>query len=106
MNFPINQGFSQLQAWKYQLALYAQQNPVAANALAPLISPHFGADALLRGGFGQGGFQTPGFGHSPCGCVPQPNIQFSGAPAGVDSLRAKLKLNENVYQQYYLKRSA
>lgn len=82
MNFPINQGFSQLQAWKYQLALYAQQNPVAANALAPLISPHFGADALLRGGFGQGGFQTPGFGHSPCGCVPQPNIQFSGAPAG------------------------
>jgi len=24
----------------------------------------------------------------------------------VDSLRAKLKLNENVYQQYYLKRSA
>ncbi len=34
------------------------------------------------------------------------NIQFSGEPAGLDSLRAKLKLNENVYQQYYLKRSA
>ncbi|MCX6851772.1 MAG: 30S ribosomal protein S6 [Verrucomicrobia bacterium] len=34
------------------------------------------------------------------------NIQFTGAPAALDSLRAKLKLNENVYQQYYLKRSA
>ena len=34
------------------------------------------------------------------------NIQFSGEPAALDSLRSKLKLNENVYQQYYLKRSA
>jgi len=34
------------------------------------------------------------------------NIQFSGESAALDSLRAKLKLNENVYQQYYLKRSA
>ena len=34
------------------------------------------------------------------------NIQFSGAPAAVDALRSRLRLNENVYQQYYQKRSA
>ncbi len=34
------------------------------------------------------------------------NIKFSGESVALDSLRAKLKLNENVYQQYYLKRSA
>lgn len=34
------------------------------------------------------------------------NIQFSGEPSAVDALRSKLRLNENVYQQYYQKRSA
>jgi small subunit ribosomal protein S6 len=34
------------------------------------------------------------------------NIQFSGAPSAVDALRSRLRLNENVYQQYYQKRSA
>jgi len=34
------------------------------------------------------------------------NIQFNGAPSALDVLRSKLRLNENVYQQYYLKRSA
>jgi small subunit ribosomal protein S6 len=34
------------------------------------------------------------------------NIQFEGEAASLDALRAKLKLNDNVYQQYYLKRSA
>lgn len=80
MNMPLN-GFSQTQAWKYQLALYAQQNPGAARALQPLISPYFGQDALLSGGFGQGGFQTPGIA-GPFGGIQSPNIQFSGAPAG------------------------
>ena len=33
-------------------------------------------------------------------------IQFEGEPSSLDVLRAKLKLNENVYQQYYQKRVA
>ena len=33
-------------------------------------------------------------------------IQFKGEPSSLDSLRSKLRLNENVYQQYYLKRCA
>jgi len=33
-------------------------------------------------------------------------IQFAGEPAALDSLRSKLRLNENVYQQYYQKRCA
>jgi len=33
------------------------------------------------------------------------NIQFEAEPAVVDSVRAKLKLHENVYQQYYQKRA-
>jgi small subunit ribosomal protein S6 len=33
------------------------------------------------------------------------NIQFEAEPAVVDSVRAKLKLNDNVYQQYYQKRA-
>ncbi|WP_395717036.1 30S ribosomal protein S6 [Prosthecobacter sp.] len=33
-------------------------------------------------------------------------IQFNGEPAALDSLRSKLRLNENVYQQYYQKRCA
>jgi small subunit ribosomal protein S6 len=34
------------------------------------------------------------------------NFQIEGEATALDALRAKLKLNENVYQQYYLKRSA
>ncbi|MBL9131815.1 MAG: 30S ribosomal protein S6 [Verrucomicrobiaceae bacterium] len=34
------------------------------------------------------------------------NIQFEGEPAALDTLRAKLKLNDNVYQQYYQKKVA
>lgn len=33
-------------------------------------------------------------------------IQFKGEPSALDGLRSKLRLNENVYQQYYLKRCA
>ena len=32
------------------------------------------------------------------------NIQFEAEGAALDNLRAKLKLNENVYQQYYQRR--
>lgn len=82
MNLPLNGNYGMTSAWKYQLALYAQQNPFAAGALQPLIGPMFGQDALLRSGFGQTGWQTPGIAAGPCGCVPQPGIEFSGAPAG------------------------
>jgi small subunit ribosomal protein S6 len=33
-------------------------------------------------------------------------VQFKGEPSALDSLRSKLRLNENVYQQYYQKRCA
>ena len=33
-------------------------------------------------------------------------IQFKGEPSALDGLRSKLRLNENVYQQYYQERSA
>lgn len=33
------------------------------------------------------------------------NIQFEAEPTVVDAVRAKLKLNDNVYQQYYQKRA-
>ena len=29
------------------------------------------------------------------------NIQFQAEPASLDAARAKLKLNDNIYQQYY-----
>lgn len=29
------------------------------------------------------------------------NIQFQAEPAALDAARAKLKLNDNIYQQYY-----
>lgn len=34
------------------------------------------------------------------------NIQFEGEPAALDAARAKLKLNDNIYQQYYQKKVA
>ena len=34
------------------------------------------------------------------------NIQFEGEPSALDAVRNRLKLNENVYQQYYQKRVA
>ena len=33
------------------------------------------------------------------------SIQFQGDTAGLDAIRGKLKLNENVYQQYYQRRA-
>ncbi len=33
-------------------------------------------------------------------------IQFTGEAPALDALRSKLRLNENVYQQYYQKRCA
>jgi small subunit ribosomal protein S6 len=33
------------------------------------------------------------------------NIQFEADSAAVDAVRAKLKLNDNVYQQYYQRRA-
>ena len=80
MNFPVN-GHSQTSAWKYQLALYAQQNPFAAQAMAPLLGPLFNQDALLRGA-GNQSWQMPQQYQSPSSYMPLPNIQFSGAPAG------------------------
>ncbi|MBK8094975.1 MAG: 30S ribosomal protein S6 [Verrucomicrobiaceae bacterium] len=34
------------------------------------------------------------------------NIQCEGEPSSLDAARAKLKLNDNVYQQYYQKKVA
>jgi small subunit ribosomal protein S6 len=34
------------------------------------------------------------------------NIKCQGEPTSLDAARAKLKLNDSVYQQYYLKLSA
>jgi small subunit ribosomal protein S6 len=33
------------------------------------------------------------------------NMQFEAESTAVDAIRAKLKLNENVYQQYYQRRA-
>ncbi|HYF34950.1 MAG TPA: 30S ribosomal protein S6 [Prosthecobacter sp.] len=33
------------------------------------------------------------------------NLQFEAESAAVDAVRSKLKLNENVYQQYYQRRA-
>ena len=33
------------------------------------------------------------------------NIQFEAESSAVDAVRSKLKLNENVYQQYYQRRA-
>ena len=33
------------------------------------------------------------------------NLQFEAESTAVDTVRAKLKLNENVYQQYYQRRA-
>jgi hypothetical protein len=47
-----------------------------------IIPPSVFGDQLFNSGYGQQGFQTPGFPMSPAFNIPQPQLQFSGAPAG------------------------
>jgi hypothetical protein len=66
---------------QYALALHAQGNPAALQQLSYL-NQISSQDALLRGGYGQQGPYSQGFAAGPCGCIPSPQINFSGAPAG------------------------
>lgn len=66
---------------QYNLALHCQTNPAALQQLG-LLNRLYGQDALLSGGYGAQGPYSQGFAAGPCGCLPSPQIQFSGAPAG------------------------
>jgi hypothetical protein len=73
--------FSPIQAaqLQYTLALQFQANPAALGQLG-LINQLYGQDAQLRGGFSP---YAPGQAFlGPTGAIPQPRVEFSGAPAG------------------------
>lgn len=62
---------------RYALASQAQTNPYLLQQLGLLQQyPQLGGADAWRA------FQSPDFMRGPCGCVPPPRIDFSGAPAG------------------------
>lgn len=77
----VNFSATQMTQLRFSLATYSTQDPASAMMALNQLNMISQRDALLTQSYGQfsqfGGFQMP-----HCGCIPQPQMQMAGAPAG------------------------